>query len=133
MAAVPDRRRLRAALATVYPWVTDTELGPRSVEAGECDRCGRQPRVVATCGPVAWSALCAGCVETVGAAAFCEGHAAEAGAAAAWVRRLPDEWAQVARLWWVATGEVRLDRLVLDHPERLAPAVQAALRRPTGR
>lgn len=129
MNSSPDRRALRSAIADAYPWVGDPELGPRAVEAGECDRCGREPRFVPTCGPVEWEALCPACASEIGAAAWCEGHRAEGRRALDAVAGLPPEWALVARLWWVATGEVRLDRLVISRPERLAAQVQAALGR----
>lgn len=106
-AAAPDRRALRTALADTYPWVHDPDLGPTAVEAGECDRCGHEPRFVPTCGPVAWEALCPGCATELGDDAWCDGHAAEGRRALAAVATLPPEWALVTRLWWVATGEVR--------------------------
>ena len=104
-----DRRGLRAALRATYPWVTETEVGPQAVEAGECDRCARRPRCVPTCGPVAWTSLCAACAVEVGDDAWCDGHRAEGQARRAWARALPPEWPTVVRLWWVATGEVRPD------------------------
>ena len=104
-----DRARLRRTLRAAYPWVTDTETGPRAVEAGECDRCARRPRCVPTCGPVAWTALCADCAVAVGEDGWCAGHHDQGLAHRDWARSLPPEWATVVRLWWVATGEVRVD------------------------
>lgn len=104
-----DHRGLREALRVAYPWVTDTEVGPRAVEAGECDRCARRPRCVRTCGPVAWTALCADCAVEVGEDAWCDGHGEDGRAHRAWARQLPPEWPTVVRLWWAGTGEVRVD------------------------
>lgn len=84
-------------------------MGPRSVTAGECDRCGAEPRVVATCGPVPWRSLGRRCAADVGTDAWCEGHREDGERHLAWLARLPDEADAVVRLWWVATGEVRLD------------------------
>ncbi len=123
-----DRRDLRAALRTCYPWVTDTAVGPTAVEAGECDRCARRPRCVPTCGPVAWTALCATCAVEVGDDGWCDGHRDEGAAHREWARQLPATWPTVVRLWWVATGEVRVDddwlRLARDD---VTEAVRAAL------
>jgi hypothetical protein len=106
----PQRRReLRAALVRRHPWIDDVDLGPRAVEAGECDRCGAEARMVTTCGPVEWAELGRRCAAEVGAAAWCDGHIDEAIVLLRRLRALPDEADTVARLWWVATGEVRLD------------------------
>lgn len=109
-----ERRRLQDSLAAAYPWVTDTDVGPRSVEAGECDRCGRQPRLVPTCGPVAWTALCGSCAVDVGEDSWCDGHRDDGATHRAWARTLPDEWPTVTRLWWVATGEIVPDAAWLE-------------------
>ena len=116
-----DRRRaLRAELRTRHPWIDHVDVGPQAVEAGECDRCGAEARLVATCGPTAWAALGRRCAREVGAEAWCDGHADQA---RTWLRHLaglPDEADAVARLWWVATGEVRLDPSVVEPLERAA-------------
>ncbi|MBW3604750.1 MAG: hypothetical protein KY460_07530 [Actinobacteria bacterium] len=105
-----DRRReLCAALRARYPWIDHDEIGPRAVEAGECDRCGAEARLVTTCGPTRWASLGRTCAEDVGERAWCDGHAADAAAWLALLRGLPAEADAVARLWWVATGEVRID------------------------
>ncbi|HVM00015.1 MAG TPA: hypothetical protein VM324_12050 [Egibacteraceae bacterium] len=109
---------LRQTLRARYPWLADTDRGPQAVDAGECDRCGAEARLVATCGPVAWAALGRRCARRLAAGAWCDGHADEAAGALAWLAALPDEADDVARLWWVATGEVRL-----------SPALAAAARR----
>ena len=96
-------------MAQRWPWVNDGELGPSAVEAGECDGCGAEARVVATCGPSAERYLGRRCVAARGVGAWCDGHADEAAAAVAWTAALPREADDIARLWWVATGEVRLD------------------------
>lgn len=103
------RRALRDVLVSRYPWLADLEIGPGTVEAGECDRCGAEARMVATCGPSRWASLGRRCAADAGISAWCDGHADEA---VGWLRRLaslPDEADSIARLWWVATGEVRLD------------------------
>jgi hypothetical protein len=97
------RRRLLAA----HPWLGHDELGPRNVEAGECERCGDEARLVLTCGPDG-AQLGRGCAITQGPDAWCDGHQAEAAAALEWLAGLPADADDVARLWWLATGEVRL-------------------------
>jgi hypothetical protein len=120
---------LRAALLQRYPWLGATELGPQAVEAGECDRCGAEARLVAPCGPPPddapgrvgpdW-ALGRRCALELGPDGWCGGHEAEAGDALEWLGALPDEADDVARLWWVATGEVRVDPAILGSARRLA-------------
>lgn len=102
------RGALRAALTSHYPGVTRTDFGPAAVEAGECDECQAEARLVMTCGPGVGQYLGRRCLQRWGSDAFCPGHAAEAQAAAAWARTLPADIDLIARLWWVATGEVRL-------------------------
>lgn len=113
-----ERAALRAALRAAYPWVADPDVGPSAVEAGECERCARRPRCIPTCGPVPWTALCPDCAHEVGDDAWCDGHRDDGLRHRAWGRALPSEWATVARLWWVATGEAAPDdawiRLVRD-------------------
>ena len=77
------------------------------MEAGDCDRCGNEARLVMTCGP-GGVYLGRSCVAELGATAWCTGHHAEAAAAVSWTAQLPPEADTVARLWWVARGEVRL-------------------------
>lgn len=128
MTAELDRRGLRAALRASYPWVTDGEAGPRAVEAGECDRCARRPRCVPTCGPTAWTALCADCAVAVGEDGWCDGHHDQGLALRDWARSLPPEWPTVVRLWWVATGEVRVDQAWVDAArDELVAMVRGAL------
>ncbi len=102
-----DRRQLRHVLAEVAPWTTDPETGPAAVDAGECDRCGDQPRWVATCGAQPWPAICRDCLLELGTEAFCDGHRRDALDHVAAARALPDEWATITRLAWIASGEVR--------------------------
>jgi hypothetical protein len=115
------RRALRVALVERYPWIDDAQVGPQAVEAGECDRCGREARLVTTCGPTSWAALGRACALEVGAGAWCDGHSEQARSWLRWLTALPAEVDAVARLWWVATGEVRLD------PAAVEPLLRAAL------
>jgi hypothetical protein len=103
-----QRAQLRDALRTAHPWVTATQWGPQAVSAGECDRCGQAPRLLPTCGPVAWQALCRDCAAEMGEDAWCDGHHEVGVAALSWAADLPADWPDVVRLWWIATGEVRL-------------------------
>jgi hypothetical protein len=126
----PDLRR---ALLARYPWVDDVEHGPRSVEAGECDACGAEARLVQPCGPPPPSRLGSRsrgavgpdwglgrrCAAELGVDGWCHGHEAEAEAALAWLAALPAEADDVARLWWVATGEVRVDPAIVGSARRL--------------
>ena len=113
------RAQLRAALVDRYPWVADADIGPRAVEAAECDRCGVEPRLVGVCGPVPWQAIGRRCAAELGTSAWCEGHADEAQRCLAALAVLPGEADAVARLWWVASGEVRPD----DVPPALAAGI----------
>lgn len=105
---VEARRSLRTALQARYPWVAGLKWGPAAVEAGECDGCAAEARLAQVCGPGAAAYLGRRCVQRLGADAWCAGHAGDAAAAVAWVAQLPPEADVVARLWWVATGEVAL-------------------------
>ncbi len=109
-----DREVLRNALLARYPWLRLDEVGPRSVDAGECDRCGNEPRLVSTCGPAGFEALGRRCARELGFDAWCDGHEADARVALAWLEDLPPEADDVARLWWVSTGEVRLDAMSME-------------------
>lgn len=80
-----------------------------------------------TCGPAVATALCRDCALEVGADAWCEGHRPAGTAVLAALADLPPEWDDVTRLWWVATGEVRLDALVRRPATGLPPAVAAVL------
>lgn len=123
-----DRVALRRALAAAYPWLTAADAGPNTVDAGTCERCGTLPRLLPTCGPAPWQALCRDCAAVVGQDGWCDGHAAEGAAARRWAQALPDEWATVVVLWWVATGEVRAGTGVAAGVEELPPAVRDQLR-----
>lgn len=125
-----DRTVLREALLTHHPWLGRDDLGPRSVPAGECDRCGHEARLVETCGPGIHRYLGRRCAEIVGADAWCEGHRAEAEDAIGWLRDLPEEADDVARLWWVATGEVALDPSLVARSDALAAVVAGVLTEP---
>lgn len=128
----PARRtRLRGALLDAAPWLGATEVGPRSVTAGACDRCGAAPRLLPTCGPTAFEALCRACAQDEGDDAWCDGHLEEGRTARAWAAELPDRWGDAVVLWWTATGEIRGDDSLTEDPsplgEDLGPDVQAAL------
>lgn len=125
-----ERRTLRAALVDVAPWLQHADAGPTTVDAGSCDRCGQRPRLVPTCGPVAWRALCRDCVAEVGEEAWCDGHADVAAAVLAWAAGLPPWWGDAVVCWWVATGEVAGPPRAL-HPDLPGP-VRAALPRAAG-
>jgi hypothetical protein len=99
------------------------------VDAGACDRCGQLPRLLPTCGPDGLPGVCRPCARDLGTDAWCDGHLEEATASLRWADALPDHWDLAVTLWWVATGEVRLEQLVpLRDDHRLAPGVRAALR-----
>lgn len=115
------RRSVRDALRRRYPWVADPLWGPTAVEAGECDACGVEPRLVEVCGRGAHRYVGRTCAGAGGDALWCGGHSEDAAAALAWLARLPAEADTVARVWWVATGEVRLDpAIVAASLQRLA-------------
>jgi hypothetical protein len=116
-----DRATLRGRLRVAAPWLDAIDVGPRAVDAGNCDRCDERPRLLPTCGPAGWAALCRPCAAEVGDDGWCDGHLDEGRAARAWAAALPDRWADVVVAWWVATGEVRLD------PDDAVPRIRAAL------
>lgn len=122
-----DRAALRRALVAAEPWLAADEVGPRAVDAGPCDRCGRRPRLLPTCGPGGFTALCRDCAEALGDDAWCEGHLDEGRRARSWARRLPDRWPDAVVLWWVATGEVRLAGEELPDTSAWPHRVRAAL------
>lgn len=117
-----ERRQLRSTLSDEAPWLTNPEAGPQAVDAGQCDRCGDNPRALPTCGPVQWRALCRACGLEVGSAAWCDGHADRADQLLAWASDLPPWWGDAVILWWVATGEVEAP------PPSLAPGLPAGIR-----
>lgn len=101
------RHALRAALHENAPWLAGTDLGPRAVDAGWCERCDLHPRVVPTCGPTGVTAVCAPCAVELGEDGWCDGHRGDAEVARRWVSTLPENWAELTVRWWLATGEVR--------------------------
>jgi hypothetical protein len=109
-----DRAALRRALIGAAPWLTATEVGPRAVDAGNCDRCGRAPRLLPTCGPSGADAVCRDCARALGDGGWCDGHLEEGRAARRWASQLPDRWADAVTLWWVATGELKPDPSLID-------------------
>lgn len=104
-----DRASLRRALLERQRWLGETDHGPQAVVAGTCDRCQLHPRLLPTCGPTSFEALCRDCAEELGDEAWCDGHLEDGRAARAWAASLPARWADWVVLWWVATGEVRPD------------------------
>ncbi len=120
-----DRAALRSAIRAAHPWVTSTELGPQAVSAGECDVCGEEARLVQPCGPPPpqgtgpdW-ALGRRCALDAGVEGWCDGHEEEALEALEWLQALPDDADRIARLWWLATGEVRPDPALVGHARAL--------------
>ena len=83
-----------------------------------------RPRLLPTCGPVAWPAICRACALELGTDAWCDGHADEAIELLSWARELPPWWGDAVVLWWVATGEV-VSGPAQPHPQ-LPAAVAAA-------
>ncbi len=61
----------------------------------------------------------------MGADAWCEGHADHGRDLRGWAADLQPEWPHVVRLWWVATGELRLGELVV--PPGAAATIRGAL------
>lgn len=131
-----DRAGLRRALLTTEPWLQSTDRGPQSVDAGACDRCDDLPRLLPTCGPDGYPGLCRPCADDLGVDAWCDGHHDEAVEVLGWAAALPDHWDLVVTLWWIATGEIRVDRAVdravdrvvdLDRLDRLPDQVRLAL------
>lgn len=128
-----DRARLKAALLAVAPWLGSHDLGPQAVSAGACDACGDAPRLLPTCGPAGYEALCRGCATTLDLDAWCDGHREEGAAALAWAARLPERWADLVVWWWVSTGEVRADAASVPDVDRLPTPISAALPPPRAR
>lgn len=129
------RRDLLALLVDHHPWLADDDLGPAAVDAGPCDRCDVEPRLVTPCGPVPWRGLCRDCVLEVGTAAFCAGHGDQADDLLVRARDLPATWATLVRMTWVARGEIRADRDFLAAATttlRTTPAVAGLLLRAPG-
>ena len=122
-----DRRQQRSALSAAAPRLQHDEAGPRAVDAGQCDRCDVRPRLLPTCGPVAWRALCRDCGLEVGLDGWCDGHAEDARALLAWAADLPAWWGDAGVLWWVSTGEVGAP------PDGLHPALPPPVRAVLGR
>lgn len=122
-----DRPALRQALRRAHPWLESTDLGPQAVSAGECDACHEEARLVQPCGPppslVATAtpdwALGRGCATAAGVDGWCAGHEEEAAEALAWLAALPADADRIARLWWLATGEVRPDPELVNQARAL--------------
>jgi hypothetical protein len=117
------RGSLRRRLLEVAPWLGRTDVGPQAVDAGVCDRCLREPRLLPTCGPTVGLAVCRACAAELGYDGWCVGHQDEGAAA------LPDRWADLVTLWWVATGEVRAEA-VTGRAEGSEAALERLLQEP---
>ncbi|MFA9444814.1 hypothetical protein [Egicoccus sp. AB-alg6-2] len=124
-----DRPALRRALLAFAPWLTETEVGPAAVEAGDCDRCGNAPRLLPLCGPVPWQAVCRGCGLELEDDGWCAGHADDGARARDWAAALPSDWERAVLLWWLATGELRGIELLPDAPAALPAAIVHAIGR----
>ena len=122
-----DKHALRRALLDAEPWLAATEIGPRSVDAGSCDRCDEAPRLLPLCGPAGATAVCRKCALQLGDDGWCDGHRDDGRAARQWAAALPAHWSDAVVLWWVATGEVRLDHLARVRAQVLATTVQRYL------
>jgi hypothetical protein len=122
-----DKTVLMAALRAHYPWLDRADVGPRAVEAGECDRCGHEARLAETCGPSPHRYIGRLCAARLGHEAWCEGHRERAEEHLRWLAELPPEADDVARLWWIATGEIRLDPGVVSRHTSLADVVAGIL------
>ncbi|HUG83349.1 MAG TPA: hypothetical protein VMM13_02230 [Euzebya sp.] len=70
--------------------------------------CGPPPETLGRAATPDW-ALGRRCALVTGTDGWCDGHRDEAAQALAWLADLPPEADVVARLWWLATGEVRPD------------------------
>jgi hypothetical protein len=103
-----QRRQLHSALLVAAPWLAATELGPQAVDAGRCDACDERPRLLPTCGTAGAAALCRDCAFAAGDDGWCSGHRDDGREARRWAAALPDRWADIVLLWWIATGEVRV-------------------------
>ncbi len=125
------RAALRQALLAYAPWLAADDVGPRAVEAGRCEVCDLSPRLLPTCGPGAGGAgVCRACAQALGDQGWCAGHQQDGVQARRWAADLPDRWAQVVVLWWVATGELRPDTSLLPDPGALPAPLAAAFGEP---
>lgn len=121
--SVLSRRDLRRMLATEAPWLIDGTVGPTTVDAQLCGRCRTDPGIVPVCGPVAFQAACPSCV-TARDDLFCDGHQDVAAYARTFSRALPANWREVVLLWWIATGELRVDAALQFDAVTADPAAQ---------
>lgn len=121
------RDALRHALLAHAPWLGAEDVGPRAVEAGRCEVCDDLPRLLPTCGPTGGSGVCRACAEVLGDDGWCLGHQQEGAAARAWAADLPERWAELVVLWWVATGELRAEASLMPDPRHLPAPLAAAL------
>ena len=125
---IQERRALRNVLLDRAPWLANTDIGPQSVSAGECDTCGDEVRLVQPCGPPPQTlgraatpdwALGRACAIAVGVAGWCSGHEEEAQGCLDWLTGLPPDADVIARLWWLASGEVRPDPALVTRARAL--------------
>lgn len=123
-----DRPALRRALLDAAPWLAARDHGPQAVTAGVCDRCREWPRLLPTCGPTPYEALCRECAFVEGDDAWCDGHQQDGVEARAWAARLPRRWGDLVIAWWIATGEIRATSSPsLQAPDELPSTVRAVL------
>lgn len=125
------RDALRQALLAHAPWLAADDVGPRSVEAGRCEACGVLPRLLPTCGPApgaGGAGVCRSCAATLGDEGWCHGHREDGVRARAWAAELPDRWAELVVLWWVATGELTPDPSLIPDAQHFPAPLAAALR-----
>ena len=122
-----DKRALRRALLDAEPWLAATEVGPQAVDARSCDACDDAPRLLPLCGPSGADAVCRRCAVDLGDDGWCDGHLDEGRAARRWAAQLPDHWGDATVLWWVATGELRLEAVAGVRTTALSAPVRALL------
>lgn len=87
--------------------------------------CGPVPTDLSAAATRDW-ALGRACASAIGVDAWCGGHEREARAALRWLAELPQEADDIARLWWLATGEIRPDPLLVHRVEALMAELDGA-------
>ncbi len=126
------RRTLQRLLLEHAPWLDAEDVGPRSIEAGRCQRCDELPRLLPTCGPAGDAGVCRACAEELGDNGWCAGHHEQGRAARRWAAQLPDSWPELVVLWWVATGELRPDPSLRERTDDLPASLAETVRQLPG-